>query len=333
MKYFVASFLRKYKSCVINNGSGNPVGMSNVLYGLMLLILVAIIPTAAAQDARAADLKAALPPDDYILSQFTRADVVLLGEDHAVKQHLDFVASLIPKLYSAGINNLVMEFGAFEDQKTLDALLTAPIFDEALAKQLMFNYNSMWSWQEYRGLYRAAWAFNRTLTSGQKPFRILNMSYVYDWSAFDGVRTPQVLKRVFPRGAVDAFRASLIEREVLDRHEKALVLTGTLHAFTRFGMPQTLSDGDGFCLKTFNSLGNRLYRAHGMRITNLMFHQLLPGQPGATPYFDQPASGEVERLMQDNGNRPPRFRFARISYWGDARTRQLQPVRRRSHPC
>jgi hypothetical protein len=258
-------------------------------------------------DAIAAEISQAPAPDDYILSKFARADVVLLGEDHAIRQHLAFVAELIPDLHAAGVRNLVMEFGATEDQAALDALLAAPVYDQETARRLMFRYNTMWSWKEYRNLYRAAWAFNRALAPGDRPFRIINMSYIYDWRGYTGATTPQDLKRVFPRGVVDAFRADIIAREILDRGEKALVLTGTLHAFTRSGMPQTQSDSDGFCLRTYNALGNRLFRDHGSRISNIMFHQALPSRPGGAQPFVQPGGGEIERLMRANGKRAVGF--------------------------
>ena len=153
-----------------------------------------------AQDASlVAELKAnGKPPGEYVVSKFATADVVLLGEDHAIKQNLAFVRSLIPLLYKAGVTNLVMEFGAEEDQAKLDALVTAPSFDDAVAKQLMFHYNTMWSWLDYREIYKAAWDFNRHLAPGSKPFRILNMSYVFDWSGFPGVRIRRRCKGCFP---------------------------------------------------------------------------------------------------------------------------------------
>lgn len=257
--------------------------------------------------ARVAQVRGARSPADYLISRFDTADVVLVGEDHAIAQDLAFVASLVPKLHAAGITNLVMEFGAAEDQAALDRLLTAPTYDAASARKLMFHYNVMWSWKEYRNLYETVWSFNHALRPGERPFRIINMSYVYDWSGFTGIRTPETMKRVFWRGAVDRFRADVISREVLDRGEKALVLTGTVHAFTRFSTPQTQSDADGFCEPTANSLGNRLFRTYGARVTNVMFHQSLPALPGQTRAFEQPGGGAVERIMNLNGNRPIGF--------------------------
>jgi hypothetical protein len=262
-----------------------------------------------AQDASlVAELKAnGKPPADYVVGKFETADVVLLGEDHAIKQNLAFVRSLIPLLYKAGVTNLVMEFGAEEDQAKLDALITAPVFDEAVAKQLMFHYNTMWSWLDYREIYKAAWEFNRHLAPGSKPFRILNMSYVFDWSGFVGVRTPAAMQKVFPRGAIDEFRANLIEREILDRHQKALVLTGTPHALTRFAKGEPNPEADGFCVHTTNMLGNRLQRDYPGRVTNIMFHQLLGNLPQQSPSWVAPAHGEIERLTSTNGNAPVGF--------------------------
>lgn len=262
---------------------------------------------ARAEAARLAQLRTAQAPGDYLLTKFRSADVVLLGEDHAVKQSVAFVTNAIPRLYAAGVTNLVMEFGAEEDQARLDQLVTAPAYDAQAARALMFNYNVMWSWQDYRDIYRAVWAFNRTLPLGKPPFRIVNMSYVFDWSGFTGTRTPETLRHVFPRGMVDQFRAERIAREVLDRGQKALVLTGTLHAFTRFAAGQTQSDGDGFCQRTANALGNRLHAAYGTRITNVMLHQSLPALPGRRDVFEQPGDGAVEQIMRQNGNRPAGF--------------------------
>ena len=264
-------------------------------------------PEAKAEAGRLAQIRAAQAPDDYLVTKFRNADIVLLGEDHAVKQSVAFVTGAIPKLYAAGVTNLVMEFGAQEDQAKLDRLVTAPAYDAQTARAVMFNYNVMWSWQDYRDIYRAVWAFNRTLPRGKPPFRIVNMSYVFDWSGFSGTRTPETLRHVFPRGMVDQFRAERIAREVLDREQKALVLTGTLHAFTRFAAGQTQSDGDGFCQRTANALGNRLHAAYGTRITNVMLHQSLPALPGRRDFFEQPGDGAVERVMRLNGDRPAGF--------------------------
>ena len=252
-----------------------------------------------ARDARSAE--------DYVVGRFDDADVVLLGEDHAIAQTLAFVGSLVPRLYRAGVRNLVMEFGAAEDQRALDRLLTAPAYDAAALQRLMFRYNSAWSWVEYRSLYAAVWRFNRSLPAGQPPFRVVNMSYVYRWREFSAPRTPEVLRRVFWRGTIDRFRADVIDREVLARGGKALVLTGTPHAFTRYAMPRMDDNADGFCGFDANWLGNRLLRRHPGRVVSLLVHQPFPNRPGAQPAYVQPAQGAIERIMAKLGDAPRGF--------------------------
>lgn len=273
---------------------------------------LALMPTvghaqAGVEDAALAYLRQnGRAPGDYLISQFDRADVVLLGEDHAIAQTLAFVRDLIPNLYRAGVRQLVMEFGAEEDQAALDALITAPTWDPETARRLMFNYNVAWSWLEYRAFYEAAWRFNRTLPVGAPPFRILNMSYVFDWSAYESPATPESLRRIFPRGTIDRFRADLIQREVLDRKEKALVLTGTPHAFMRYASGRVERNADGFCSYDDEWLGNHLLKRNGGRIAAILMHQPFPAAGGADPYI-QPAGGGIERLMARVGDRPLGF--------------------------
>jgi len=90
-----------------------------------------------------------ISPQNYVLDKFTNADIILLAEDHRVKENLDFLGSLIPQLYKKGIFTIGMEFGANEDQNLLDSLVTAETYDENLARQLMFNYNPGWAFKEY----------------------------------------------------------------------------------------------------------------------------------------------------------------------------------------
>lgn len=277
----------------------------------MLAFALLLPPCAPAADQDAAYVSAltrdARSAEDYVVDRFDDADLVLLGEDHAIVQTLAFVERLVPRLYRAGVRNLVMEFGAAEDQRALDRLLTAPAYDAAALRQLMFHYNSAWSWVEYRGLYEAVWRLNRSLPAGQPPLRVVNMSYVYRWSEFSAPRTPEVLRRVFWRGTIDRFRADAIDREVLARGGKALVLTGTPHAFARYAMPRMDDNADGFCGFDANWLGNRLLRRHPGRVASLLVHQPFPNRPGAQPAYVQPAQGAIERIMAKLGDTPRGF--------------------------
>ena len=248
-----------------------------------------------------------MSPDDYLISKFNDADIVLLAEDHGVKENLDFVKKMIPKLYANGIYMLGMEFGAYEDQKQLDSLINAPRYNEKLARQLMFNYNTRWAIVEYMNLYKAAWEWNHSLPEQAKKFRVLNISYRYNWEKFEGARTPENMKQVFPLGNTEDFRWALLEREVLSVHEKILVLTGTIHAFTSYRFPYYDYTSPGFVRYENRFLGNLLYDKYGNKVVSVALHQPFFNYPNQQPTLISPAAGKLELIMEKSQNNPIGF--------------------------
>jgi len=241
-------------------------------------------------------------PKDYLISKFRKYPIVLLGEDHAVKENLDFVKNLIPELYNAGVYNLCMEFGAFEKQKELDELLTAQKFDERKAKDLMFFYNVGWAYKEYVDIYKAAWEFNKTLKPEARTFRIINLSYQYRWEHFKGgARTPENMKAVFNLGTPDHFRTEIIRKEIIGKNEKALVYMGHVHVFTKYKMPLLKVNNDDFCDYDNGMVGNRLYKLMPGKIFNIMFHTPMFSKTQYNPAYVSPADGELENALQKIG--------------------------------
>ena len=236
-------------------------------------------------------------PEAYIVSAFQTRDVVLLAEDHAIRHNLQLVHRLIPLLHQAGVTNLCMEFGASEDQAALDQLVTAPTYDENQARRLMFNYNVGWAFQEYLDIYRTAWAFNRTLPASAPRFRILNLSYKFNWADAPLVRTPANARHIYPHGPVDAYRAERVGREVLDRVEKILILTGTPHAFTYFPLPFFDFNAPGFVRWENRNLGQLLYQQFPERVYCILLHQPFESrwQGGAVRVY--PARGAIDQVL------------------------------------
>ncbi|MBL8268342.1 ChaN family lipoprotein [Steroidobacter sp.] len=246
-------------------------------------------------------------PEQYILSKVKRYDVVLLGEEHRVKHNLELAHRLIPQLYQAGVYNFGMEFGASEDQAALDALVTGERYDESVARRLMFNYNVGWVFKEYMDIYRVAWAFNRSLPVGARKFRILNLSYKFNWDGFNGVGTPDNMQRVFPKGDTERYRVDLIQREVLSKGDKILILTGTGHAYTRYTLPVNDYLSEGFYRLEDRSMGNLLYRLAPGKVFNILLHRPFYSQTGGPDDLVQPAGGALEQVMAKRRNAPVGF--------------------------
>ena len=51
--------------------------------------------------------------------------LVLLGDQVGIAQHVSFVSEVLPELYEAGIHNFAWEFTNSRAQESLDKLLTA----------------------------------------------------------------------------------------------------------------------------------------------------------------------------------------------------------------
>jgi len=246
-------------------------------------------------------------PSEYLISRFNKHDLVLLGEDHAIKENLEFVKQLIPQLYNAGITNLCMEFGSYEIQEMMDSLLIAPDYNEQLARDMMFYYNVGWAYNEYTDIYKEVWKLNRSLAPEQKKFRIINLSYQYNWSEFASPRTPENMSKVFYLGTPDDFRTRIIEKEVIGKAEKALVYMGLVHVFTAYERPILKMNNDDFCDFDAGYTGNRLYRKYPGKVFNIMLHHPLEAKNKPDSYWRSPANGAIELIMEKNGNRPVGF--------------------------
>ncbi len=252
----------------------------------------------------------AMHPSDYVVSVFDSNDVVLLAEQHLVRDNLYFVQQLIPALHKAGVYNLGMEFGAAEDQELLDSLLTAPAYNDDLARKIMFHYNVTWGYREYIDLYRVVWDFNHSLPKKDRKFRIINLSYVYQWKDFDGTRSVESMRKVFPKGTADKFRAEVIEKEVLSKGEKILCLVGTPHAFTKYSNAYYQYNADDFVAYDRGWLGNRLYDKHPGKVFSILLHQPFYKLSEGEYKLVSPCDGVIEQLMAQFRNAPKGFTLA-----------------------
>ncbi|WP_348813250.1 hypothetical protein [Flavobacterium maritimum] len=248
-----------------------------------------------------------MSPQEYIVSKFVTKDIVLLSEEHRVKENLELVKSLIPDLYKKGVYTIGMEFGASENQKTLDSLILAPEYNEDVARKLMFNYNSGWVFKGYTDVYKAAWSFNKSLPKLAKKFRVLNLSYRYNWSSFSGYRTPEKMKKVFYKGNTEAYRFGIVENEIMAKGEKILILTGDIHAFTRYRFPVYDFLGKDFIRLENGYFGNLLYDKYPQKVYSILLHKPFMNRPDTKPELVSPANGTIETIMQKLNNEPLGF--------------------------
>ncbi len=253
-------------------------------------------------------------PREYIKEVFETKDIVFLAEHHAVKENLDFVHSIVDAIYDAGVRFIGMEFGASEDQEALDKLVTGEKYDQTLARELMFNYNVIHPYKEYYDLYRTVYLFNKSLPKGSTPLRILNLSYKYNWEGYTPPKTPEKLKKVFHKGNTETYRTEIVKKEIIDKNQKILILTGNIHAWTKYKYPVVdylAKDFISFEDRTFGCLVHQLAPE---KTYTILFHEYFTSKDIINKV--SPANGEIERLLKEKGLEDVAFDL-NDSYIGD----------------
>lgn len=247
-----------------------------------------------------------MTPTEYVVSKFGRYDIVFLGEEHYIKQNLEFVQELIPALYRGGIYNLGIEFGVDDFQPDVDRLITADHYEEDLARKIMFKDFVIWANTDYMDIYRKAWEFNHSLAKGAKKFRVVNLNYRPDWSALQGPRTHEVMDKVWFKGDPDVYMGNTVLHEFADKHEKALVYAGFHHTFTHYHQPYYDFQAQKLNSFTTSRMGNVVYDQIPSRVFLILLHAPWTNREG-WGHWSSPVGGAIEAVMQEMQNRPVGF--------------------------
>jgi hypothetical protein len=201
-------------------------------------------------------------PEDMIVGLFKDRDILFLANGHG-KQEGEFAQGLMKRLHQAGIYNFVYEFTLHSNTAKMDALLTAPTFNEELAKDLIYNrYED--GYLEDIELYKSAWQVNHDRPQGTPPLRIVGINEP-DGTDLAPKDTPLVeLNRIrnaylagHRRDIVNYTWAGFLSRDFVANKQKALVYIGSAHATTHFRLDRRPLTAH------FTSLGNYLFNYIG----------------------------------------------------------------------
>lgn len=236
-------------------------------------------------------------PEDYVIEKFQDYDIVFIGESHRVKHNLELIYNLIPRLYQAGVYNLGIEFGTDEYQDEVDKLITADEYDEDMARLIMFKYYVVWGNKEYMDIYKKAWQLNKSLPKGAPKFRVVNLCYRIKRSPKLGLFLKILLK-----GDPDVFMGKRILKEFVDKGEKALIFSGSHHAFTRYYQPRYDFKKRKLIKLNRNRMGNVVYRKIPDRVFNIMLHQPWSTNESFEEY-SYPVDGVIDTVMKEFENK------------------------------
>jgi len=165
-----------------------------------------------------------------ILAAFDKYEVVGISAAHGNKDLDDFVLHLVRNpAFATKVNDIVVECGNSFYQPTLDRYIAGDDVPLAEVRRVWRNTTQpMWGLSAfYEELFPLVRRINQSLAPGKK-LRVLAGDPPIDWSK---VKTG----RDFAQGQFlmvrDANVAAVMEKEVLAKHRKALMLFGTAHLF------------------------------------------------------------------------------------------------------
>ncbi len=236
-------------------------------------------------------------PEDYVISKFSDYDIVFIGELHRIKHDVELIQNLIPRLYKAGIYNLGMEFGNYEDQNEVDLLITADEYDENLARKIMFKSGHYWGMKEYIDIYKKAWELNKSLDEGAPKFRVVNLDYRANWKAKQKNMTRELWQKVWYKGSSDEHMASIILKEFVKKKQKALIYSGSHHAFTRYYQPSYNFKEKKLIRLNKDRMGNIVYHKIPDKVFNIVLHY--PWQSiDSGKNYNYPIKGAIDNVMK-----------------------------------
>jgi len=164
-----------------------------------------------------------------ILEAFKRFPVVALGEAHGWQEFHDFVQQLIcqPE-FALEVDCIVVEFGNARYQTLMDRFIAGrdPVSVFELRKVWRNTTQGAWyTWDNpvYEHFFRTVRAVNRSLPRGQRQIRILLGDPPIDWQV---VQPSTFLPFLNGR---DSHFAEVVERHVLEKNRKALLIAGFGH--------------------------------------------------------------------------------------------------------
>lgn len=240
-------------------------------------------------------------PENLIIETFANHDIVFVGELNHIKQQIELLSGLVPKLYENGIRHIGVDFALYRDQKKIDQILTASSYDVKAVNKVLFDRMVIWGFKEYADLFREAWRFNRTLQQEQPPFRIVGLNVYQYWENLEkqrDINNLEVVNKIFADGIPDEYMADKIRREFVAKKEKALIYLRLQHVFTGYISTQYKANAEKLGLEETGRAGNIVSKLIGDRAATILLHSPWPNSRSQT-LTAFPADGVIDRVIDE----------------------------------
>lgn len=250
--------------------------------------------------------KQSVRPFDYITQKIKDYNVVALGEDHWIKDHMLFLADYLNHAANDTtfhIDALAWESGNSIDQKKADTLMMSKTFREDLALQILRDAPDTYGWPYKEALeaVKALWRYNRALG---KFTRLLLLDPPYMLQLLDGDKYEYTLSR-------DQSTANKIASYV-GQNKKVLYYAGSSHTQRQFHCSYNAKSGMYHVQATAGKILSVLYPN---RVFSIKLWGGLMGNNGYIPATDdfrweRCGDGLADEAFRQNGDRPVGFDIA-----------------------
>ena len=245
-------------------------------------------------------------PFDYVTQKLKMYNVVSLGEDHWVKDHMQFLADYLDYIASDTtfhIDALAWESGNSIDQKKADTLMRSKTFREDLALQILRNAADTYGWPYKEAIedIKALWRYNK---KQEKFTRLLLLDPPYMLEVLDGERYEYTLSR-------DQSTANKIAGYV-GWNMKVLYYAGSSHTQRQFHYSYNTESGMYHVQATAGKILSILYPN---RVFSIKLWGGLMESYGYVPAKDdyrweRCGDGLADEAFRRNDNRPVAFDMA-----------------------
>ncbi len=212
-------------------GESAPVCRLTRLYCIVFLLLMVIPGISLAQTQPQAKPSGAEPTPEpavpAILAAFDKYEVVAMPEAHGMKDIDDFIFSLIRNpAFPKKVNDIEVECGNSLYQPVLDRYIAGEDVPFAEVRKVWRNTTQSMCGESgfFEQFFPLVRAINQKLPPSKR-LRVLAGDPPIDW---DKVKSFEDAVRFFGRGPSIT---SVMEKEVLSKHRKALMLFGNHHIF------------------------------------------------------------------------------------------------------
>jgi hypothetical protein len=194
---------------------------------VLLLFLMGVLPTVSQAQQRKSTASEPTPEPAIpaILAAFDRYDVVAMPEAHGMKDVDDFILSLIrDPTFPKKVNDIEVECGNSLYQPILDRYIAGDDVPFSEVRKVWRNTTQPMCGRSgfFEQFFPLVRAINQKLTPAKR-LRVLAGDPPIDW---DRVKTSEDAMKFFDR---EPSIVSVMEKEVLSKHRKALMLFGTFH--------------------------------------------------------------------------------------------------------